>query len=413
MTCTEDQFRWALRTVAADFTEASLPPLDLPADQLARRPRMRAEVTGPRWRRWLIPLTAAAAVTVIAVAATVIGDGGKAPQPGAPAKPGASAPTLWHGVPSYYFVVTSLTGRPPRGTRTELVVRQTSTGSALASLRSPKGCQFGEVSAAADDQTVALACMVGNYYRGTARLYRARFDPATDRLSLSALHFPQIHGFQALALSQDGSRIAVTWATGPFGPTATSALRVYTIGGTVLRTWRGPGEIMPWPWGQVVSDWSLGDLWWGPGSSLAFNYLGPDQNASGVRLLSSSGPSGSLTAASRLVVPEYEPNGYQLAGTTLSGNGAAVPAVLFRQRGNNADLEFADFATATGRMLREWRRVVDAEESVIWSNSSGNTLVVVAPSRIGRSGTALGIMAGTRFSPLEPEPPFSWLDIVF
>jgi hypothetical protein len=404
MTRTENQFRSALRTVAAEFTEASLPPLELPDDQPAHVSRGR---TGGAGMRWLVPLTAAAAVTVIALATTVIGGGGKAPQPN-PAT--ATAPPLWHGVPRYFFVVTA-TSRTEPFSRTKLVVRGSRTGAILATASSPRGCQYGEVSAAADDRTVLLACMVGLYDGGIARLYRARFNPATDRLSTSRLRIPPIHNFQGLALSPDATRIAATWAAGPLGPQGTSAVRAYSTGGTVLRTWRGPGEITAYDSGDLRPGWVMGGLWWSSNSGLAFNYLSNDHTADGVRFLSIGGLSGNLIADSRLAVRADQPDGYRLVGTALSGN--TVATVLMRPDKNNAIYEFAEFAAATGRIQRQWGRIVNAGAGVLWTSPDGRSLVAIAPVHIGRMALAMGIVTGNRFEPLEPEPPFSWLSISF
>jgi hypothetical protein len=376
MTCTEDQFRSALRTVAADITTSSLPPLMLPEGHRTGLPRIRAAAAGPRWQRWLIPLGAAAAVTAIAVAATVLAGGGRAQ------RSESAAPRLWHGVPAYYFAATcnGPCGKPP-----EVVVLATRSGATVARARSPKGCDFVEVSAAADDRTFAIACLGGP----RTRLFLARFDPATDRLSVTALHLPQIQDFMGMALSQDGARIAALSQSPSAEPEVT--LRVYSIATGVVRTWSDTGDVA-----------GAGGLSWGPGPLLAFGYIWAlDPAGTGIRLLNTDSPSGSLLTASRTVVRERSTGAFLAAGGfAVSGNGATVSTVLNRTYRHQSEVEFAQFSIATGRMLRHWDQLVNEAESVWWSDSTGKTLVVLFPA--ARSG--FGIMAGERFTPLPPMP---------
>lgn len=392
MNCTEDQFRSILHEEAADITADSVPPLSLPD---ASPHRLLG--AGSRRRRWLVPLGAAAAVTAIAVAATVFAGSGRAVQPD------SAAPSLWRGVPLYYL---TLSGGTPQQPTQELVVRDTRSGATLATAR-PSGCLPSELSAAADDRTFAIACQLRHGGRPikTDRLLLARFDPATRRLSVTALRLPPISSYSNIAISPGGTRIAVMSYKLPDPPSrGVATLRVYSIATGAARSWTAANVFMR---GDGVS--------WGRGSLLAFDFettasdytYSPELPGSGVRLLNTNAPSGSLVGASRLVIPTtHLPGGYLnlLAGQlVVSGNGATVATILCLQPGNERAAEFAEFSVATGKLLRRWMPSAVADQSVIWSDRSGKTLVVIAPAPGGFPRKAgLGIMTDDQFTWLRP-----------
>jgi hypothetical protein len=402
MICTEDQFRSILREEAADITPDSVPPLRLPDRQLADPGRGRGRGSGTRWRRVLVPLGAAAAVTGIAVAATIVGGGSRA------ARPDAAPANLWSGVPAYYYVITSAA----QPSRTELVVRDTRTGAVLATARSPKSCQFVQASAAASDRTTALACQIN--HKDAARLYLARFDPGGNRLAVTALSIPAIPRFWGLALSQDGSRIAAASVNLDLQATS-SVLQIYSIRGRALRAWNCAGEITGWDTSGFYIVGMPGGLSWGPGATLAVNIAkltANDTYAGGTRLLDTDRPSGSLLAASRPAVAYVQPGGYLLVDMALSGNGAELATLLARNHDNKNVFEFAVFAARTGRMLRHWERTADLGEDVLWAGANGTKLIAVASAHPGARRTALGVMSGERFTPLR-RAPSSWTSIAF
>jgi hypothetical protein len=394
MNCTEDQFRSILREEAADIAAESVALLWLPDREPTRLSRGRAGTGGPRWRRGLVSLGAAAAVTAIAVAATIMAGESRPPQPS------SAAPSLWRGVPAFYFAMrcNGLCGNPP-----DAVVVDTRREAILAAIRSPRGCQFQYFSAAADDRTFAIGCLELSSRK--ARLFLARFNPATDRLSVTAMHLPQVQEFAGMALSQDGARIATVSETGwPKPPEVT--VHVYSIATGTVRTWSGAGNIE-----------AAGGLSWGPGPLLAFGYqsnLAPG-TACSIRLLNVNAPSGSLLGASRVVVPQSLRGSYQyrLGGQfAISGDGATVAATLtrtYRPRSSDTETEFAEFSTSTapGRLLRQWDPLVTYGESIFWSDLSGNRLVVSYVP-----GSALGIMTGERYTAL-PQVPKHTYDFAF
>jgi hypothetical protein len=393
MTCTEDQFRSILREEAADITPGSVPPLRLPERQLADPGRGRGRGSGTRWRRVLVPLGAAAAVTGIAVAATVMGGSEPAVSrpPAAPTTPG-----LWHGVPEYDFGVTGIVGRA----RPELVAGDTRSGRILATAHSPSTCMFNPNPAAAgDDRTLALTC-TGRSFGQKALVYLARFNPVTRTLSVTTSRLPEIPDVVALAISANGSQIATASVADFGGRRARTTLTVYSVAdGHAGRTWTYAGQ--------------TDLLWWRAGSALAFDYARDPASTQGqgIRLIDTRAASGNLLRASRLVLPWELPGRFQLQQPVLSGNSAVIVATLVHL--GDLRTEFAEFSVATGTMLRHWDPVpASPGEFVVWSDRTGDTLVVVAPASRDSSQSYLGIMSGERFTPLRQ--PGSWAaNVVF
>lgn len=394
MRCTEDQFRGILREEAADVRAETVPPLRLPAGSPAR---LRGAAS--RGRRWLVPLGAAAAVTAIAVAATVVADGSQAPQPD------AAAPGLWHGVPAYYLLVTN---DPQHRATVEAFVRDTRSGATVATAHSPGDCSFLAVSAAADDRTFVIECLLDprkTHSQGD-RLLLARFDPVTHRLSVTATRLPLVSPNSSVAISRDGTRIAVLSANVPSagdGKAPKQTLSVYSIATGTVRTWSGSYFVYIDPAGSS-------GISWGPGPLLAFDYtkLADDSvysvelPGSGIRLLDTNARSGSLLGASRPAVPTaHLPGGYQQVGEmAISGNGAIVATVLTARPGNLTGTEFAEFSLATGKLLRRWLPSADSDECVLWSDLTGKTLVAMGSTGQTWRDFGFGIMTGDRFTPL-------------
>jgi hypothetical protein len=388
MNCTESQFRGFLREEAADIAEESVPPLWLPKREPAERPGSRD--VGARGRqRWLVPLGAAAAVTAIVLAATIVAGAGR------PSGPTATVPGLWHGVPRYYFLVTQ--GGGPHQPDPKVIVDSARSGTTLATgqLRcdSFEGVQ---VSAAADDRTFAIACSVegkpGSDGFLPARLYLARFDSATSRLSLTSMRLPLIPGSSSIALSPDGTRIAALFHAGSTAR-ATVILRVYSIATAAVRQWKATNALLA---GQAAVSWVSG-------RRLAFvypvarNFFTRQLPGSGIRLLDIDARPGSLVGASRLAVPAtHLPGGYlRLGSLAISGNGANAATVLSERSGNLSASEFAEFSLATGTLIRRW--LPSQGETVIWSDVTGKKLAVFGqvpgPGDIPKS-TYIGIMTG-------------------
>jgi hypothetical protein len=412
MTCTEDQFRSILHAEAADITADSIPPLSFSDGHLTPLSGGKApDSPGGRRQRWLVPLGAAAAVAAIAVVASTISTGGHTP------KPNSAEPALWQGVPRDYFLLVYRSQSETPSASPTLVVRATSSGATLAVARPLQDCGFPQLSVAADDRTVVLACW---HDSGLQQLFLARFDPASRRLALSAMRIPQLREMPTVALSPDGTKVAVAYSVQegfgcPAGqetrcvpppgykpPPAHLTVRVYSVAGAVLRTWSGVGDTL-----------SLEGLAWAPGGELAFGDRGSG-GAAAIRLLSTGAPSGSLLRASRFAA-SLDPAAYNykfVSGYAVSGDGATITTSFIRRpHANPSDLdasELAEFSLRTGQLLRSWMHAQNTIQQVIWSDYAGTTQVVFgATHRGGNQASVLGITKDGRFTPLPGAPGYT------
>ena len=125
MTRTEERLADALHASVdrvRDDRLHPLPVLEPAAEPLARRP-------WAAWRPWLVPVAAAASVALIIGLAVDVTRGPQQIKPGSPGGSGATAAAF-----PTYFVETAYLG----GNVNIVQVRSTSTGSVVASARTPK-----------------------------------------------------------------------------------------------------------------------------------------------------------------------------------------------------------------------------------------------------------------------------------
>jgi hypothetical protein len=262
------------------------------------RPGGAPRPAGPsrdRRRRWSLLAPVAAAVTIVAVAVALViirnipnGSVATPPTPASSAS-GAGVPANAAVVPEYY--VAWMQADTPY-----LVVGDTFTGQAIATVKAPPGVFFTEVyGAAADDRTFVVTGdrSLGGADAGTV-WYLLRIAPGSGTPArLSALPVPVRQGPAGVALSPDGTEVAVALPGSP------AALRVYAVAtGALLRAWSTAtrGVFMPdrapaegsWKFTAQVVRWSP------DGRQLAFTW-----NASDVWVLDAAAPDGDLIASSR------------------------------------------------------------------------------------------------------------------
>ncbi len=370
---------------------------------------------------WVVvtPLVAAAAVAIVAVVSARLAGGSHA-------APAGNSEGVLSTVPRYFMVL-------PLRTQRTAEIRDTVTGAVLATVRPPQPYRsFTMISAADDDRTFVLLAQSSpipdSPSPGSGRLYLARFSPGSRAVRLTPLPipaFPDVSRFSGLALSPDGSRVAVAfWGN---GLTWHGTLRIYSvITGALQREWEETGSI-----GATLFD-PFAMSWAGDGT-LAFNWSFAPRSVpplpkgitaadGGVWLLNTRAPGRGLLADSRFVMRYNQPGGWEFASGDgiLTQNGNTIVAGVFRGI-NDPKLairaEIREFTAATGRVVESRWPTHGPYENVLWSNPSGSEIVVAVP--VSRSASSVrqvvGVLVGHRFVriPRFPVVPNLWPIIAF
>jgi hypothetical protein len=444
----DDRIRIASEAFGATVREVH--PLVLPD---APAPAPRAARTRPHWTRvsrgWLIPL--AAALAVIAVAATLVAVRGLSAPAGTPAVPGHTA-----GLPRYGVVLTKTTAKIPHkwGSGTveisNLSVVDTRTGRQVALVKHPVDVGFMAVTAAADDRTFAVTA---NYFVPTPLpgvkgdmedirvFYLLRIDPGSarpatlTRLGITAQ--PSAAFVDGFALSPDGRTLAVLeWGREPYqvdkGTPAT--LTLYSVAtGKALRTWTGGlGPAAPRYGDSFLFSENYAGLTWLPDArTLAFTYYASGQ-APAIRTLDTTRQGDDLVAGSKRVftLPTGGPGVCTEAmltsdgktvvcGTQSSSDNLGCGPVNHGILATTGTLEIDTYSTATGERERVLFRHTgecnrDGMGALGWIGP-GNTVVVMAnlggsfvsASPVDYTRTTIGVLKGGKFVPLKlPALPF-------
>jgi hypothetical protein len=423
----EDRFRAAM-SAAADLAAREIPaapPLRLPPEPAPGARRGRAPRPWSRWSRWTMPLTAAAAVVVLAIASVLIKDipnGSVAPPNPSTVGPG--------GVPRYYVALTHLaTGAvaPHVG----IVVGDSLTGGTLATFAPPAGTTFASVTAAADDLTFAVFAVTsstGSFAPKAkttlaGRWYQVRLFPGADRPArLTPLPIKPVillrdsteeAGWAALddsfaaALSGSGTELAVPE-------------RVASLGLTV--------KVFSVATGRLLHDWTLSDpaltparpsLTWIDGDKslalLSTRSTSAALSETAVREWPAAGPaSGDLAAVSKVVwslrnTPGSDTTLQQClyeapGGVRISADGKTFSCATSTPTVYGGHVRFYTFtlaasttATAKGRLDAELRfrdnlRVYGYLAQVLWASPSGGTLIGLWIREVLNSASSLGFV---------------------
>lgn len=415
MNVSADQVRAATRGAAAVITEDTVPPLRLDESPGGRRPR-----PGHRtWPAWVAPLAAAAAIIIVAgggvTASSLLAKSGT-PRPGASGAPtrGASAGS-YTGVPPYYVAVanSSLT-----------VVRATWTGATLARIttRTP----VVGVAGAADGRTFVLdeqrSIMGGSVtWVGQPTFYLLRLTASGTEESLTRLAVPAIPNgtvVSGLALSPDGSKLAVDVNSDSWPKARLMEIMTYTLATGAFRSWTTSGVTnADAPFGFTGSgvDGAQSISWTADSRTLAFGV----ENTSyvGVRLLDTAAGGTDLIADSRLAVIERNfrdlgrslrnaaPPYYFVSCITdamISMDGSAIVCGYSTSVGNTTTMGFAQYSTGTGKMnhvvgLVHFEGKAPIGISLYWVNSTGKIAIGTSETT---GGGRVGVMNGDTFTPL-------------
>jgi hypothetical protein len=435
MITAEDRARAAMRAIASTVDAA--PPLRLapapeaPARRVPWRPR-RAR----GWRAWITPVMAA--VTVLAVGlslAIVRGAPASKPHPG-------RVPYLQDGVPAYYMALGAPVDESSDASAT-VVVGETTSGKRLFTVGPFAGGNAIMVTAAADDRTFLVATQQNTsfsfYSPGSQSLYLIHITPGTrpgytERelpIQLPVGHF----SLTAMALSPDGTRLALAGPVNNSNPTK-QAVRIYSVTtGKVLDTWTQTGT------GFALA---ISSLWWTDDArQLAFSYQAEQNAALQLRLLPVTLPGHDLLADSRTVWSANEPaqgsTSYPKSalscayfpidvGLAVTADGTTMVCAasgVFRDPGNLPndacpavppwnDEAMLEYSTTTGKLTRTLYSFDTncvpaiggvAGTGVLWTSANGDTVIgSFAFSSTARTIVRFGIYSEHTFRPL-PLPP--------
>jgi hypothetical protein len=409
-----DQVRAATRGAAAVITKDTVPPLRLDESPGSRRPR-----PGHRTRpAWVAPLAAAAAIIIVAggaVTARSLLAKSATPRPSAPAAPtrGASAGS-YTSVPPYYVAVanSSLT-----------VVRRTWTGATLARIttRTP----VVGVAGAADGRTFVLdeqrSIRSSGTWVGQPAFYLLRLTASGAEESLTRLAVPAIPSgtvVSGLALSPDGSKLAVDVDSGGFPTARLMEIMTYTLATGAFRSWTTSGVTnADASYGFTGSgvDGAQSISWTADSRTLAFGV--ENQAYVGVRLLDTAAGGTNLMADSRLAVTvrnfgdlvgslrNAAPPYYFVSCTTdamISMDGSAIVCGYSTSIRKTTTMGFAQYSTRTGKMnhvagLVQFKGKAPLGISLYWVNSTGKIAIGTSETS---GGGRVGVMNGNTFTPL-------------
>jgi hypothetical protein len=268
-----------------------------------------------------IAVVALAAVGALAASMAISGATPSVAAPIAPAAAGTHAATAATGVPAYN--VTLDQSVEDTSTPVGLVLAVTLTGKKLFTLQPPRGLSFAGITGAPDDRTFVADAHVDPYgVRGSAgrsrTWYLVRIVGAGSRTSLTMRKLPIPPtpvgtGISAIALSPDGTKLAVVSERVTTTPHEQQQLRVYSVAtGTVLHTWSSPADQIP-PIdgaGYYGGDPNSTIVWVGE-RALAFNqgvFVKSGGATLTVKVLDLSRPDGDLLASSRTAAILPAPN---------------------------------------------------------------------------------------------------------
>lgn len=288
-----------------------------------------------------------AALAVLAVSACASAD------PSGPGNPGAvpapSPHATWYpagGLPAAsagpaaapYFVTLAF-----QELDVPAVVTDAVTGNVLGTIHPPAdGMRFVSAAAAGDDRTFILAAEGGYPAQSAAtRFYELRLGPAGRPQPLSLLPVPAVAYGDRLAVSADGSRLAV--AT---GPASNGHIEVVSLPAGTVRVWKSSDQ------GSATSLSWAGDRW------LAFDWSDASRAAqvarqqSGLRLLDTAAPGADLMS-SRLIVSAGASFGSfgGLTGPLITPDGSKVFATMVSGVPMNPMAEVVEFSARTGQAL--------------------------------------------------------------
>jgi hypothetical protein len=408
MSSIEDRVR-AAATAAAD-TIREVPPL--PSVPASGRTSPRS-----RWQPWFIPLTAAAAVVVVAIALVTVHLTGKGPAPssvvpsskvnegagpvcGGPRVPAdAGARALLPGVVPKYFVELCA-GTGGKGT---LVAADTSTGAVLGSVAAPSGrYMVSGIFGAAGDRVFVISASHPSSTGPQTAWWMLRLAPGTAHpVHYTPLRWTLANMPMSIAVSPDGTEVAAALNAQVDG--GLEPIRVYSVAtGAVLHSWTINGLVDALQWEgdgkALVYQFNSSQLWRhdiaAPGSSFSAH--------STLLLTIGNSPSAPCIGASDWQVSA---TGTTVACNEVTGISQLMPPAPGQPKCTShgrVHIEFVRLAAGGRRVGTDYSAattcVSQADSATIWWASADGKVVIGAVTYPGHS--QVGAFYNHTFVPL-------------
>jgi hypothetical protein len=348
-----------------DFTERVDPGSIRPLREPPVRRRTRAV-------RWLAPAAAVAAVIGVVAGVSLAS---RSPGHRPVSVPSLSLPEPVGPMPLYYVTAyQSFVGSAPSHVVTMAAVHDSATGALLATVSLPTltdaqgGTEGASITAAGDDRTFVITEQ--SDAPKVVKFYRLRLAANGRSATLSALRLsvPGYLSLDSVALSPDGTRLALgvqhcSNQTCPY-----TGIRVVTIATGAASTWitrvNGAPFDVSWAGDQRVAfEWQSGVRAPAPGQQ------------TGYRLLSVTGTGRNLLAARAIASPPPEPTQYTPAAlVTPDGNLVITSTVQNIPDGPGRDTVVAkivELAARTGQLVRVLYTVTQRGVLGVASGASG------------------------------------------
>lgn len=294
MTGLEDGLRNELSQLAALAQPETIHPLRDPA------PRRRSAAA-----RFLAPVAAMAAVAAVAIASAVIAT--RLPPRGAPPVPAATELVRNDTVPRFYVVAYQSYVDKGRKFVTYAAVHNSATGGTLAQVTLPGllyqgGYYAPSIAGAANDRTFVVMETNHTSVDSIVWLFRLQLSASGRSIQVTRLpvHVPPTMAIDDIALSPDGSRLAMTaqWNCGQYRCQYTG-IRVVNLATAAITIWSTHTNGAPF------------NVSWAGDNAVAFEWQPGTGRGAGYRVLPlSSAPADLLTASQPTASPRAVSTGY-------------------------------------------------------------------------------------------------------